>query len=52
MELLVVAMEDVEALTYRVENERVESISIGYLEKLIDAMNKARYYHYKLGADQ
>ena len=51
MELLAMALEDVEVLTYHVQNERLESDSIGYLEQLIDAMNKARYYLYQLGAD-
>jgi hypothetical protein len=51
MELLAMALQDVEALTYRVQNERLESASMGYLEQLIDAMNKARYYLYQLGAD-
>jgi hypothetical protein len=51
MELLAMALEDVEVLTYHVQNERLESDSIRYLEQLIDAMNKARYYLYQLGAD-
>jgi hypothetical protein len=43
IDLLIMALEQVESITYLSQNEQLEAIPIGQLEMLIDAMNRARY---------
>jgi hypothetical protein len=58
IDLLIIALEQVESITYLSQNlaylsqnEQLESVPIRELEMLIDAMNKARYRLQVLEAD-
>jgi hypothetical protein len=44
MELLVMTLEDMETQRQRLQTERSKFLTVNQLEKMVDAMNKARYY--------